>query len=190
VKGTNPRLTSSRAMLVCLRRCESTSILGCEPRTSCLALKAVTTISLYLESIPGHSSSFEMWLKPLCVVWSVLDINDSGLPDSFVLKDLRRRACVIKSRSSVGSLKVIEQVKDCGQSESGNDDDVQPAHRRAMAVRAFNLPEPHLRSAFMAIPDHLRNPSSLTAMHALAVSRTGQSRAAFYIFLCGPMRQA
>ena len=49
---------------------------------------------------------------------------------------------------------MLEQVKDRGQSESGDDDDMQPAHRRAMTVRAFHLPGPHFRSALMAIPDH------------------------------------
>jgi hypothetical protein len=67
VKGTSPRLTSSSAMLVFRRLLVSTSILGTEPRKSCLALKAATTIKRYLESTPGHSSSFEMWLNPLCV---------------------------------------------------------------------------------------------------------------------------
>src|ERR1043166_8796890 len=54
VNATRPRLTSSRAMLVFLRRSGSASMRGVAPRVSCLFLKAATTISRYTDSTPGH----------------------------------------------------------------------------------------------------------------------------------------
>src|SRR2546429_1269651 len=54
LKWMSPCLTSSSAMLVFLRLSGSAAIRGGAPRSSCLLLKAATTISRYLESIPGH----------------------------------------------------------------------------------------------------------------------------------------
>ncbi len=57
VKGTSPCRTSSRAMLVFLRRCASASIRGCAPRWSCLALKEATMIRRNRDSVFERSAS-------------------------------------------------------------------------------------------------------------------------------------
>jgi hypothetical protein len=77
VKETSPLLTSSSAMLVCLRLALFASTLGVDPCNSCFARKPATTINRNRESIPGHLPSNATPVEPYCFVSIGLVIHRS-----------------------------------------------------------------------------------------------------------------
>lgn len=74
VKGTSPRFTSSRAIVVFLRLSGSVSMRGFEPCNSCFVRKPATIISRNLESIPGQTPSLATSLKSFLVALCVTAI--------------------------------------------------------------------------------------------------------------------
>ena len=91
----------------------------------------------YLESTPGHTSSFEMWLNPSCVAWSVLSISSL---DSCVLAATQWRSQIDAILKAL--LKIPEKIDDGRRGENSNDYEVQPTHRRTMAIGALYFPQP------------------------------------------------
>src|ERR1044071_8570599 len=123
VNCTRPRLTSSMAMLVFLRRSGSAMMRGRAPRVSCLFLKAATTISRKTDSTPERCPSLSVPPKVLQEV-------------SFII-------CPIPLTHAAPRVRVDnrlpcrhQQIKDDRQQDGHDGEDIKLSNRRHTAIRA------------------------------------------------------